>query len=68
MNKTLIIEGMSCGHCTSRVEKALNAMEGVLAIVNLEEKSATLTLSKEISDDALVATVTDAGYKVVSVK
>ena len=29
MNKTMIIEGMMCGHCTGRVEKALSAIDGV---------------------------------------
>lgn len=68
MQKVLKIEGMMCNHCTGRVEQALNAMDGVKAEVSLEGKSATVTLSKEISDDALVQTVTDAGYEVVDIQ
>ena len=36
--KTMKIEGMSCGHCSARVEQALNAIDGVSAKVNLEVK------------------------------
>ena len=69
MKKTMIIEGMMCMHCTGRVEKALAALEGVEAVeMSLEGKSATLTLSKEVSDQVLTDTVTEAGYEVVSVQ
>ena len=44
MKKVLKIEGMMCGHCTGRVEKALNEMDGVTATVSLEGKSADVTL------------------------
>ncbi len=68
MKKVLKIEGMMCGHCTGRVEKALNEMDGVTATVSLEGKSADVTLSKDISDDALIKTVADAGYEVVDIQ
>ncbi len=67
MNKVMIVEGMMCAHCKARVEKALNAIEGVQCEVDLEKKSANLTLSKPVSDEALTAAVTDAGYDVVSI-
>ncbi|MEI6554647.1 MAG: cation transporter [Paludibacter sp.] len=66
--KTLVIKGMSCGHCSARVEKVLNALEGVQAKVDLESNTAKLTLSKEISDDALKTAVDNIGYEVVEVK
>ena len=68
MKKVLKIEGMMCGHCTGRVEKALNDLDGVTAEVSLEGKSATVTLSKDVSDETLVQTVTDAGYEVVDIQ
>lgn len=67
MNKTMKIEGMSCGHCSGRVEKALNGIDGVSATVNLEAKTASVSLSKEVSDDVLRKAVEDAGYEVVSI-
>ena len=68
MNKTMIIEGMMCTHCTGRVEKALAALDGVEAVeMSLEGKSAKLTLSKEVEDKVLTDAVTEAGYEVVSI-
>ena len=35
--KTILIEGMSCGHCSKRVEEALKAIKGVKSVsVSLE--------------------------------
>ena len=68
MEKKLIIEGMSCSHCSGRVEAALNALDGVSAKVNLEEKTATGTLSQSISDEILIKSVTDAGYTVKEIR
>ena len=40
MKKEMLIEGMSCMHCSGRVEKALNGLDGVNAKVDLEKKTA----------------------------
>ncbi len=68
MKKVLKIEGMMCNHCTGRVDKALNEMDGVSATVSLEGKCAEVELSKDISDEELVKVVTDAGYEVVDIQ
>ena len=69
MNKTMMIEGMMCAHCTGRVEKALSAIDGVSAVeMSLEGKSAALTLSKDVDNQILTDAVTEAGYEVVSVQ
>ena len=68
MTKVMSINGMMCAHCQAHVEKALNAIDGVEAKVNLETKTATLTLSKDVSDDVLRGAVTEAGYEVVSIQ
>ena len=67
MKKTIKIEGMMCGHCTGRVDKALNALEGVQAEVSLEDKAAYLTISGDVSDELLKKTVEDEGYQVVEI-
>ena len=67
MTKVMNINGMMCAHCQAHVEKALNAIDGVEAKVNLEAKNATVTLSKNVSDDVLKNAVTEAGYEVVSI-
>lgn len=64
MSKKILVEGMSCGHCSARVEKALNAIEGVSAKVDLEQKTAFVDLSADVSDETLTKAVTDAGYEV----
>ena len=65
--RTMKIEGMMCTHCSSRVEKALNAIDGVSATVDLESKTATVHAEPQVDDAALKAAVEDAGYKVVSI-
>ena len=67
MNKTMVINGMMCAHCQAHVEKALNAIDGVEAKVDLAAKTATLTLSRDVSDEVLRQAVTDAGYEVVEI-
>ncbi|NLD83445.1 MAG: heavy metal translocating P-type ATPase [Clostridiales bacterium] len=66
MEKTLKIEGMMCTHCSGRVQKALEAIDGVEAAqVSHESGTAVLTLSKAVADDTLKKAVTDAGYEVI---
>lgn len=65
MTKTMTIEGMMCKHCAARVEKALAAIDGVTAAVDLEAKTATVT--GEAGDEVLRKAVEDAGYTVVSI-
>ena len=67
MKKTMKIEGMMCGHCTGRVDKVLNALEGVEASVSLEEKAAYVKLTKDVSDELLKKTVEDEGYQVLEI-
>ena len=67
MTKTMVIEGMMCAHCQAHVEKALNALDGVSATVNLEAKTATVSLDAPVSDDVLKNAVVQAGYEVVSI-
>ena len=66
--KTLTISGMSCGHCSARVEKTLNNIDGVEAKVNLETNQAILTLSKDVSNETLKTSVDNIGYEIVDIK
>jgi Cu+-exporting ATPase len=68
MEKKLMIEGMTCMHCVGRVDKALNAIDGVEAHVDLSSKSASVMLSKEVGDETLRKAVADAGYEVTDIK
>ena len=69
MKKEIVIEGMMCKHCSGRVEKALNALPGVTAAVDLEAKTAFVTVAEGAADDKLLSdTVTNEGYDVISIK
>ncbi|MEG1812012.1 MAG: heavy metal translocating P-type ATPase [Clostridia bacterium] len=68
MEKTLSVSGMMCGHCKAHVEKALNALDGVTATVDLDKKTARVVMARPVSDDALRAAVTDAGYQVEGIE
>ena len=64
--KTITIKGMMCAHCVAHVEKALTALEGETAKVDLA--SGTAVVTGPASDEALTKAVTDAGYEVVNIK
>ena len=67
--KTIFIEGMSCGHCSKRVEEALESVNGVKSVsVNLEEKKAEVVLKKDIANEILKNAVEDVGFEVVDIK
>ena len=68
MKKTLTITGMTCGHCQARVEKALNAMDGVKAKVDLKKNTATVKVDSSVTDEMLIKAVEEAGYGVTSVE
>ena len=66
MQKTLTIEGMMCAHCAAHVEKALNALPGVTAVVDLAAKTTVVT--GDADNEALKKAVDDAGYQVTDIR
>lgn len=58
------VVGMTCGECKKRVENALNAMEGVYAVVNRKKKTALVYGKQKLDEDALRRAVCAAGYGV----
>lgn len=68
MKKQINIEGMSCGHCTARVEKSLREVAGVSNVtVSLNQKNAVVELNSDVTDAKLKEAVEDAGYEVTSI-
>ncbi len=60
---SLDISGMTCASCSSRVEKALAKVPGVLdASVNLATEQATIKLAQGLPLAVLIAAVERAGY------
>jgi Cu+-exporting ATPase len=69
MNKTIKIEGMSCGHCANHVKKELEGICGVTsADVSADEKRAIVELAHEVEDSKFEAVVAEAGYEVVGIE
>ena len=69
MKKEIIIEGMSCGHCSARVDNVLSELSGVtVESVNLETKTATVALTGEVTDAVIREAIEDAGYDVIEIK
>lgn len=69
ITKTIFIEGMSCGHCSKRVEDALKAVNGVKsASVYLEDKKAEVVLKEAVPDETLKTAVEDIGFEVTNVE
>ena len=66
--RTIKIEGMMCAHCSGRVEKALNTIDGVSATVDLDAKTASVHAEPQVTDSVLKAAVEEAGYEVVSIE
>ncbi|ELZ2781440.1 copper chaperone CopZ [Listeria monocytogenes] len=63
---TLNVEGMTCSYCEARVTKALSEVNGVKsAVVSLDEGTATVEFEKgQVTEDALIDAVEEAGYEV----
>ena len=69
MEKVISIEGMACMHCVKHVQEALAAIPGVQEVtVDLEGKSATVSVDGSVTDEALKAAVDGAGYEALSVR
>ena len=65
ITKTVQIEGMSCCHCTNKVEMALKELPGVKSVkVVLENKKAEIVSNKEIDDETIKRVIEEIGYHV----
>ncbi len=61
MTHTYQISGMTCNGCRTKVEKTLNEIEGISAVVTLEPPIATITMQKHILTTELQNTLAIAG-------
>lgn len=61
------IDGMTCGHCQARVEKALSTLPGVQINVDLADGVATIKGETLPTEEAVRQLVADAGYDVTGV-
>ncbi|MFV8391731.1 heavy metal translocating P-type ATPase [Flavobacterium sp. LB2P6] len=66
MKHTYIITGMSCDGCRSKVEKTLNAVDGIQATVTLVPPMARITMDEHIPTTQLQKALTAAGNYTIS--
>ncbi len=60
------IEGMTCGHCTAAVEKALSSVPGVEKVVDVSLETGIATIEGAVAAESLSTAVKDAGYQVIA--
>ncbi|MFJ8814828.1 heavy metal translocating P-type ATPase [Amycolatopsis thermoflava] len=58
----LMIGGMTCASCATRIERKLNKVDGVSATVNFATEKARVTVPDGLSTQDLVKVVEDTGY------
>ena len=64
MEKKMLIEGMMCVRCKAAVEKNLAKVPGVTACeVDLEAKTAAITLAEDVADSVLMDDVRNLDFK-----
>lgn len=64
MTMKIHVEGMMCEHCVKHVKEALEKVDGVKeAKVSLVEKSAIITIMKDVPITSILQAINDAGYK-----
>ena len=69
ITKKIFIEGMSCGHCSKRVEEALKSVNGVKSVsVSLEEKKAEVVLKNDVDNETLKTAVENVGFEVTNIE
>ncbi len=66
--KILSIDGMVCGNCSTRVENALNGLEGVWAVADLSKGQADVRMKSPVEETVLKQTVRDVGYTVYKIR
>ncbi len=68
MEKTIIIKGMSCGHCKASVEEALNALDNVESAEVFLEEGKAIVKGNNIEDNILKTSIEDIGFDVIEIK
>lgn len=64
---TLTIIGMTCGGCSGRVTRVLEATEGVIsAKISHQSNSGVIVTTEDLSTDDVVAIVATTGFDVTA--
>jgi copper chaperone len=61
------VSGMTCGHCVSSVTEEISQIDGVRNVaVELDAGLVTVTSDQPVTESAVRAAVTEAGYTLVT--
>ena len=62
--KHVTVPNISCGHCTMRIEKALNALDGITSVkAEIPTKAVSVEWDEAVTNwDTVVATLEKIGY------
>ncbi len=59
MEKIMILEGMTCGHCKAKVEKVLGELPGTFATAEPKNGRVSIIVGKGVTDQQLIDTITE---------
>lgn len=67
--KTFSVTGMSCGHCENAVKQELGEVAGIAGIevtASTGDLRVTIQDGADVTDEAIIAAVDEAGYTAVA--
>jgi copper chaperone len=56
------VPGISCGHCKAAIEGEVSGLDGVVSVV-VDIDARAVTVTGEVSDEAVRAAIVEAGYE-----
>lgn len=68
MTKIITVEGMHCDNCKSRIERAVNRLDGALCSVNLRKNTASVKLTRDIADSELKEIIEKLDFTVTDIR
>lgn len=68
LQKTAVVEGMTCQHCVNRVMEAVNSIEGASGNVNLRKGIVVISMEQPIDDAIFRTAIEKAGYTVRAIR
>ncbi len=68
MVKEFTVPSVSCGHCVSAITKEVSALQGVKNVdVDLNTKHVRVEADNQVSTEAIVGAINEAGYDEVTI-
>ncbi len=67
MEKTIMVEGMTCGHCEKAVKEALGELDGVNNVEVDLTTGKVVVKGEGLEDSKLREAIDEAGYEVASI-